>query len=247
MHKPWRSVGLVALFLVTTHTGLAQADRAALPFAAGESLRYRAVSGRVGTFGTGVMRVEGPVTVRGEETLRLCFDFQGRVGPFKVRDGTRSWIVARKMLSLRYQKSERSPLGARDEAVEIFPTEQRWADASGVGGGHTPSLQPLDELSFLYFIRTLPLGEGSSHHLLRHFDQERNPVILRVLRRERVTVPAGEFATIVVEMRVRDRRVFAGNGALVLYLTDDARRIPVRIESSFPGVGATRLLLESAT
>src|SRR5690606_11555826 len=105
---------------------------------------------------------------------------------------------------------------------------------------------PLDELSFIYFLRSLPLEEGESHALARHFDPERNPVVVRVLRRERVSVPAGDFATVVVEMRVKDQRTFAGNGALRLYLTDDARRIPVRIESSAPVVGAMTLLLERA-
>jgi hypothetical protein len=70
-------------------------------------------------------------------------------------------------------------------------------------------------------------------------------VVVKVLRRERTTVPAGQFATVVVEMRVKDSR-FGGDGTLVLYLTDDAAHVPVRIESSAPWVGSTRMLLESA-
>ena len=239
------SLGLTLISLLALGApSAAQPDRPALPFAVGETLRYRAVSGRIGTFGTGVLRVEGPETVRGQETLRLCFDFQGRVGPFRVRDHTRSWVIPGRMAAVRYQKQEQSPLGARRESVEIFPAEQRWADESGPAG-QTPSPDPLDELSFLFYVRTLPLESEALYTVVRHFDADRNPVLVRVLRRERVTVPAGDFSTVVVEMKVRDRRVFAGHGSLVLYLTDDARRVPVRIDSSVPGVGGTRLLLES--
>jgi hypothetical protein len=68
-------------------------------------------------------------------------------------------------------------------------------------------------------------------------------VTLRAIRREITTVPAGEFATVVVEMYVRDERV----SSMRFFLTDDEARIPVRIESSAPWVGSTRLLLESVS
>lgn len=234
----------LGLLLADPGGGASQMDAPALPFAVGEVLSYRAVSGRFGTIGTGTLRVDGPEEVRGYSTIRLSFDFKGRVGPFRVEDRTRSWLAPAEMTSLRYQKRERSPLGARDEDVEVFPAERRWT-SGGARGGETDVAAPLDELSFLYHIRCLPLEDGRTHTLTRHFDPSRNPVVVRVLRRERTTVPAGEFQTVVVEMRVKDSR-FGGKGALVLYLTDDARHLPVRIESSAPWLGATRLLLESA-
>lgn len=213
-----------------------------VPFGPGEELTYRAVSSRFGTFGTGTMSIGAEEMVRGEPAYRLRFDFEGRVGPFRVTDRTRSWLVADEMHSVRYQKRERSPLGSRAEDVEIYPAERQWRAPGGLGG-ETPSAAPLDELSFLYFIRTLPLRDGERHAVQRHFDAARNPVHVRVLRREVTRVPAGEFRTVVVEMRVRDSDVFGGDGTVRLHLTDDARRVPVLIESSAPWVGATRMEL----
>ena len=233
----------LALLLALPGGGATQSDPPALPFALGEVLSYRAVSSRFGTIGTGTMRVDGPEELRGHSTMRLSFDFKGRVGPFKVEDQTRSWLVASEMTSIRYTKRERSPLGSRNEEVDVFPAERRWTSA-GKPGGTTAAPAPLDELSFLYHIRCLPLEDGKTYSLTLHFDPSRNPIVVKVLRRERTTVPAGEFSTVVVEMRVKDSR-FGGNGTLVLYLTDDAAHVPVRIESSAPWVGATRLLLES--
>ena len=246
------AIPLAALLVGGAVTAQAQSARSVVgaqpdfsggtPFAPGEELSYRAVSSRFGTFGTGTMSIQGEETVRGASAYRLRFDFEGRVGPFRVSDRTRSWLVADEMLSVRYQKRERSPLGSRSEDVEIYPDERRWR-APGSLGGETPSADPLDELSFLYFIRTLPLRDGESHAVHRHFDAARNPVEIRVLRRETTRVPAGEFRTVVVEMRVKDTKVFGGDGTLRLHLMDDDRRIPVLIESSAPWVGRTRLEL----
>lgn len=225
----------------------ARGQSAPVPFAAGEELVYRASSSRFGKLGTGVMRVTGPEEVQGRRAFVLGFDFDGRMGPAVVRDRTRSWFDARTMASFRYTKTERSPLGSRSEDVRMDLADRRWAAADGEGGT-LPTAAPLDELSFLYFIRTLPLEDGAAYDLNRHFDTRRNPVQVRVLGRERIAVPAGEFQTVAVEMRVRDpERYRDGKGTTIrLWLTDCARRIPVRIESSMPFVGSVTMSLQSS-
>ena len=62
--------------------------------------------------------------------------------------------------SLRFHKSERSPLGSAEESVEVFPATNSWTDADG-RSGVSPGGPPLDELSFIYFIRTQPLEVGT--------------------------------------------------------------------------------------
>lgn len=235
-----RRVLITVAMLALSGVPLAGQESLAQP-RAGELLTYRAVSNRIGTFGTGTLRVDGPEDVRGDPALRLSFDFSGRVGIFRVADRSRSWVGRGPLASLRYERVERSPLGSRREEVEIYPEEGRWTDGNGEAGV-TATASPLDELSFLYFLRSLPLADADEYAFHHHFDPHRNPVRLRVLGRETVEVPAGVFETIVVEMRVRDERV----SAMRLHLTDDARRIPVRIDSSAPIVGVTRLLLERA-
>jgi len=144
--------------------------------------------------------------------------------------------------------AERSPLGSRSEDVRMDLADRQWASAGGEGGA-IPTAAPLDELSFLFFIRTLPLEAGATYDLNRHFDTRRNPVQVRVLGRQRTTVPAGEFQTVAVEMRVHDPARYKERKQAVirLYLTDDERRIPVRIESSMPYVGSVTMALQSAS
>lgn len=224
----------------------AQSAPPALPFGIGEELVYQVRSARFGKVGNGVMRVEGPERVRGESTYRLHFEVEGRVGPFKIEDRTWSWIEPRGLASLRYEKRERHPLSTRSEAVDLFPEELRWEAEDG-SGGEMLTDDPLDELSFIYLLRTLELGDGAELALSRHYQVERNPVLVRLIGREDIELPVGRLPTLIVEMQVRDGRRFNGSGVIRLYLTDDLNRYPVRIETSMPVVGLMTLELTALT
>jgi hypothetical protein len=213
---------------------------ASLPFAPGEQCVYRGTS-RLGRIGTGTMAVAAD-SVAGERMYLLSFDFRGRVGIFGVSDRTRSWFDPRAMSSQRFTKRERSPITSRDEDVRM--DGGRWRDRVR-GGGAMQTDSPLDELSFIYYVRSLRLAPGESYTLSRHYDPSRNPVTVRVIGRGTITVPAGTYRTIEVEMTVVDPVRYRGTGVIQLHLTDDDRRIPVRIESAIPRVGRMVLSLES--
>ena len=80
----------------------------------------------------------------------------------------------------------------------------------------------------------------------RHFEMARNPTLVRVIGRETLETRAGTFRTIVVDMEVKDGRYGSG-GTIRLHLSDDVRRLPVRIESSIPMAGRAVLLLTAYT
>lgn len=248
------ALGLVALIdstpLASQHLSagsMAAATTRPLPFVPGEELLYRVRSARFGDVGTGIMRVDGAEELRGRSVYRLHFGVRAKIALAGVTDSTCSWLDPVSMTSLRYHKDKRALLGSQYESVDLFGAERRWESRDGDEAGPMPTSAPLDELSFLYFIRTLPLEDGDSYVIERHFDVDRNPVRVQVLSRERVTVPAGEYDAIVLEMRVRDLGNFGGDGLLRLHLTDDDRRMPVRIESSMPLVGTVALELTAAS
>lgn len=217
-----------------------------LPFGAGESLVYQVRSTRFGGIGRGTMRVAGVEEIRGRSTYHVQFELQGRVGPFTIEDQTESWLDPAGPAALRFEKRERHPLATRSEVVELFPAESRWSSADGRSGVLVTD-NPLDELSFIYLLRMIELEEGGEISLNRHYDVERNPVRLRLVSRERVSLPAGVFPVLIVEMHVRDGKRFNGSGVLRLYLTDDPRRYPVRIETTMPVIGSLILDLETLT
>lgn len=218
-----------------------------LPFCLGEHLEYRVEVSRVRASGRGVMSVEGPVELRGSQTYHLRFDFKAGLGPFKASDRTESWLDPLRMASLRFRKRERHPLSKAHQDVELYPDEQRWEGSRGTGG-ESPTDDPLDELSFIYFIRTLPLAADSVYEFDRHFQRDRNPITVRVLGRENVATGLGELPAILVEMRVRDpERYGTTDGVIRIHFTDDRRRLPARIESDIPVLGKAILTLQAVT
>jgi hypothetical protein len=209
----------------------------------GERLEYRVRLSRVHASGRSTMSVEGPDTVRGTQAYLLRFESSVGFGFIKAIDKTESWLDPERLVALRFQKSEKHPLWTSHEAVELFPDERRW-EGPGGATGETATAIPLDELSFIYFLRTLPLVLDSLYEFDRHYSAERNPTTVRMVGRDTITTGVGDLATIVVEMRVRDpRRYKDGVGVIRIHLTDDERRIPARIESDIPAAGRAVMTL----
>jgi uncharacterized protein DUF3108 len=95
---------------------------------------------------------------------------------------------------------------------------------------------PLVENTFdiyasFYHVRFLPLEVGQSAYIHVMYGKELHRLEVRVLKREKVRVPAGKFNTILVQPQVKPEGVFEGKGGLLIWLTDDARRIPVKVQT----------------
>lgn len=54
---------------------------------------------------------------------------------------------------------------------------------------------------------------------------------VQVLRKERVTVPAGEFDTIVVKPILKSAGIFPKTGDITIWATDDDKKLPVLLKS----------------
>lgn len=215
---------------------------APLPFGIGERLTYGVKANGVG--GHATMSVTGPVDVRGTETELLAFDVEAGVGPIKGVNRTQSWLDPQRVAALRFEAYEHRPFSTHRERVDMYPDDARWEAADG-RSGQSATDAPLDELSFIYFVRSLPLDADSALTFDRFFDETRNPTVVRVLSHDTTTTDAGTFRTIRVEMQVRDPRHYAGEGTLLLWLSDDACRIPVRMESRMPNVGVVLFTLRT--
>jgi len=185
------------------------------------------------------------VLVRGISTYELHFDFTARVGPMSVTQRTVSWLDPERMAVMRFAKYERHLLARHQEDVELFPSERRWRTKDGESG-ESPTDAPLDELSFIYFIRTLPLISDSTLSFSRHFDAQRSPTTVRVLGHEQIATATGSVGATVVEMRVRDPEHYRGEGTIRFSISEDRCRIPMRIESTIPDAGTVVLTLASS-
>lgn len=215
-----------------------------LPFPVGEVLEYRVNVRLGGDIGYGQMRVEGPVVERGVPVWRLVSEMKAKRAFVKATDRTTSWVDPVKFATLRFEKSERHPLSNSDELVEMDLAAGTWQDDKGTPQSLGSPL-PLDELSFLYFLRTIPLDREGAHTFNRHFDEARNPTLVTVGPEEVVETAAGSFVTRVVIMHVRDPKHYKGVGLIKLNIDLSPCRLPVRIVSRMPIVGTTTLSLVS--
>ncbi|MBI5195459.1 MAG: DUF3108 domain-containing protein [Nitrospirae bacterium] len=91
--------------------------------------------------------------------------------------------------------------------------------------------QAFDPLSAFYEIRKRPLQVGRSEYLDIFDNKKLWNVEVQVLKRERITVPAGEFNTIVIKPLLQSEGIFMRKGEILIWLTDDDRKVPVMVKS----------------
>jgi hypothetical protein len=205
----------------------ASAVRATVPFGPGERAEYGVKYGPF-SVGRGLMEIVGIDTIRARETYHIFFRVRGGVPGFRVDDRMESWMDTETLASLRFRQELNQGSRERERHFEIFP------DSVYVENGREPAptvVFPLDDGSFLYFIRTVPLEVGKEYSFDRYFRPDRNPVRIQVLRRERISVPAGTFETVVLRPIIKSRGIFSEDGRAEVWVTDDSRRLMVQMKS----------------
>ena len=252
-----RGVAAVALLsLATLHAAantVAAQERPrtpVVPWAVGEYLEYSLKLGVISA-GSGRMQVVGHDTVRGRPTWRFRFEFSGGIPFFRIDDSYDSWLDAETHHSLRFEQRLNELGKKRNRVYEIFPERaiyQRFSPPKVTPEEERKSVaEPLDDASFFFFIRTIPLEVGKSYDFNRYFDDRANPVTIRVLRRDTVDVPAGTFPTIVIQPMIKTNGIFSEGGHAELWLSDDERRILVQMKSKVPLIGSLNLFLRKIT
>lgn len=160
---------------------------------------------------------------------------------FKVRDRHDSFMDYDNFFSLSFEKHLREGKFKRDEKV-IFDQKNHLAIYPTKKVPIPPNTQ--DFLSALYYARTLSLDVGEAIALANHTGGKNYPIYVKVLRRERVRVPAGEFDCLVVEPVLQTTSIFEHKGKLTIWVTDDKVRMPVLLRSKVV-VGAFEAVLKS--
>jgi hypothetical protein len=89
-----------------------------------------------------------------------------------------------------------------------------------------------DSLSSFYVLRTLPLRIGQSIHMKTFSNGRTYDVEVEILRREKVDAYWGPVDTLVVRPLMRFADVLRQKGEVLIWLTEDARRIPVRVKTA---------------
>ena len=223
--------------------GIATPPGAALPFNAGEVAAY-AVSFGILHVGNGSMTLTAGDTVRGHSVWHAVFVMNGGTLFFKVRDRIESWFDLGTLSSLRFSQKLHEAGYRADRLFEIYPERATYQQRDKSERPSVPA--PLDDASFLYFIRTLPLELGHRYEFRRYFQPEGNPVVIRVVRRERVTVPAGTFDAVVVQPQITTQGIFSKKGHAEVWISTDPSHVILQVKSQL-AFGSINLYLSRFT
>ncbi len=185
--------------------------------------------------GSALMQVQNLQTVDGHRAWRIVTKAESNsfVSKFyKVRDRAESFIDAESLVTRRFEKHLREG-GYRKDMVIHFDQAGKKAVYEGGKSLDVPA-RVHDVLSAFYYVRTVPLPDGASVSIPTHDNEKSYEMVVKVLRRERIEVPAGKFDCVVVEPVLKSEGIFKSKGEMFVWLSDDDRRIPVQVKSKVP-------------
>jgi len=149
---------------------------------------------------------------------------------FKVDDRVESFMDVHELYSLRLDKHLREGKFKADISM-LFDQENHLAIYNNSKDTFSVPAYVQDVLSAFYFVRTQDLKVGQSIFVDNHADKKNYPLEVKVLRKERVKVPAGTFNCVVVEPILKASGIFQQKGNLTVWLTDDQVKMPVLMKS----------------
>jgi len=88
-----------------------------------------------------------------------------------------------------------------------------------------------DPYSSFYYVRTLPLEVGKSVFVSLLDNKQLWNVEIQVLKKEKLDTILGKINTILIKPLMKSEGIFQKKGEIYIWLTDDARRIPVKMKT----------------
>lgn len=225
---------LLALALVQDSAPAAAAGPPpSYPWAVGEKLTYSAKLGML-TLGEGTLEVAGIDTVRGTESFRFRFRLRGKSIIYSLDDVLESYVGTRDFNSRRFVQDFVENNKPSHRIYEIYPDSGFFREQGKPEAQPTPP-EPLDDAAFFYFVRVAELQVGKKYTYNRYFRKDKNPVRIEVTKRERMELPDGrEVNCLVLHPVIDTKGMFSKRSDTRIWLTDDARRLPVQIRTKFP-------------
>jgi hypothetical protein len=257
----WRILTLVALAALLINVQ-AQPERRVpldtpkfiqpLPFKAGEKLRYEVTFSKLifgGTVGEMQLSVANAEHTAKESRLALKAEittkgFFPKLFGLKARN-TYSAIVgahdlglyeSHKLIEEGSNRREQKSVIDRDAGRVIF-TDRNLADKNAEANtkeASSPSWVQ-DMVSAIYFVRTRSLNLGEIITVPITDAGQVYDIEAVVEAREEVKASAGKFNAIRLNAKVFDGRFIRRSGEMLMWISDDARRLPVRVRIKTSG------------
>ena len=234
-----KPICLILLCVLVLAPHAAAGREGPLPFCPGERLHFALRWERVPA-GEATLAVMPETTLDGLPALHLRMT--ARTNAFvdvfyKVRDQVDAYTAPDLSRTLLYEKRQREGGYERDITVRFLWDRSKARYSNTLNGPKEPILilpGTLDPLSIFFGFRASTIEQGATY--MAPVTDGVKCVIgsATVTGRERVTVPAGQFETLVVEPELRHiGGVFrkSEDAAIRVWITDDERHMPVMVAS----------------
>lgn len=243
------SIWAAALFMSGTASALeseGQVTAIPVPFGPGEELvfdiSYGPVqAGEASLVVRGIVQSNGATCYHVESTAQSSRFFSTF---YKVRDKVVSHFGVDDLVSRYFSKRLHEGEYRKNIQVHFDQDEHKAHYKDGRSFDIAPECH--DILAAFYVVRTLPLDDGEPAHVKTHSSRENYDLEVIVHGRETVEVPAGRFDCIKVEPVIKGEGLFQFEGQILIWLTDDERRLPVLMKTQIK-IGAVDASLSSYT
>lgn len=215
------------------------------PFRSGESLRFSVQYGFIKA-GSAYLEVPEEKEWKGRRVYALVARAESNAffsRFYKVRNRIESLWDKEGLFSWRYSENRREG-GYRTKSEIVFDPERHEARYSDGRKFPIPP-QVQDALSAFYYTRFQALPIGGSVVFDYHAGRKSQPLQVKVIGRERVQTPAGTFDCVAIEPILKAGGIFKNKGRLVIWMTEDERRMPVLMRSKV-AVGSISVVLQEA-
>lgn len=221
---------IVLLTLVCCITGVGLPNP--IPFTAGERFTYRLTCLGMEA-GIGYLEIGESSVIGGVD----CFHFINRIEStgifsnfFYVRDRIDAYAGRDDLLTRLYKKSETEGKNS-DSYTMIFDQANNTVTRDDSTIRVLPNTR--DELTTFYYLRTLDLVPGQVFDLPNTDGCQTRTLRITVGKKETINTPAGSFPAIQVSVDMANAAsIFSGKVQAKLWLSDDARRMVIRLETS---------------
>lgn len=151
---------------------------------------------------------------------------------YKVEDRYETILDAKGLFPWRFVQHVREGGYRRD-----FTADFNQMDGFATAENKTYPIPPYvhDAVSAFYFVRTMDFSQsrpGQKYVLHNFFKDSTYNLAVKFLGRQQVSVDAGVFNTIVIEPLIQEGGLFKSKGRVLIWLTDDERKIPVKVSTS---------------
>ena len=213
------------------------------PFRPGESLRFSVQYGFINA-GSAWLEVQPAKAPDGRPAYNLIARAESNAffsRFYKVRNRIESLWDCDGRFTWRYAEDRREGKYRAKSEIRFDPERHEAIYPDGDAVPTPPDVQ--DALSAFYYTRYQALPLGGSVVFDYHAGRKSQPLEVKVLGRERIDTPAGKFDCVAIEPVLHAGGIFKSKGRLVIWLTDDDRRMPVLMKSKVM-IGSISVVLQ---